>query len=291
MKFRGFLYIYCIKNRFKMIKKILFTLVICFACIRFSNAQSEFHIKLDKKNRVKEIGTFTNDKKDGIFISFRRNGKFKTNYYKNGKKLTASEVNLEQLNNATTGDESFGFLLNEQKNGIWFTLNTSKRVTNIQHYKAGVLEGKVYYFHADYEVMRIENYENGKKNGVSEEFHSGGALHYSTEYKNGKIVDGENIYYHPNGNKKFVDNYKNGLKFGKSTVYFESGAVEIEGIYRDKGLQEGPWKEYYESGKLKEEYNYKHGLFHGEYTIYDEEGNILQQYIYKNDKLIKTIVK
>ncbi len=273
-----------------MTKKILFSLTICFLFASFSFAQSEFFIKHDRNNHVRELGSLLNGEKDGIFISFRRNGKFKTSYYKNGKKLQASEVILEKEDNATTSGKSFGFVINGKKEGLWFTVRTNK-VLSFQNYRAGVLEGVSYNFHEDYEVMTITHYKNGQKHGISKEFHSGGALHYETTYENGKIVDGETIYYYPNGNKKFVDNYKNGLKFGKSTTYYESGAVEIEGIYRDKGLKEGPWKEYYESGAVKEEYNYKHSLFHGEYTIYDKKGTILKQYIYKNDKLIKTIVE
>jgi len=273
-----------------MIKKVFFTLTIFFVLTNLSIAQDDFYIKLDRKNRVREAGTLVNGEKEGLWFSFKRNGKHKKKYYVNGKKQKLDEVAIEKRYDIEKEENSFGILTNGKKEGLWFSINSNDLISSIQYYKAGILEGKFYRFHADGEVLGIDMYVNGKKDGICKEFHSGRALHYSTEYKNGKIVDGENIYYHLNGNKKFVDNYKNGLKFGKSTSYYESGGIEIEGTYRDKGLAEGPWKEYFESGKLKEEYYYKHGLFHGEYTIYDEKGTITAQYIYKNDKLIKTIV-
>ncbi|WP_298510078.1 toxin-antitoxin system YwqK family antitoxin [uncultured Kordia sp.] len=279
-----------------MIQKVFFTLAILFVCTNMSIAQSDFYIKLDNKNRVKEIGTLQNGEREGLFFKYKRNGKHKSFIYNNGKRqrIKLSEVNVERKYDSQYKDqileESYGILKNGKREGLWVTFNDENVFKVASNYKNGALEDVQYQFHTDGEVLRIDKYSKSVKNGICKEFHSGGALHYKTTYKDGKIIDGENIYYYPNGNKKIVNNYKNGLKFGKSTTYYESGAVEIEGIYRDKGLQEGPWKEYYESGALKEEYYYKHGLFHGEYTIYDEKGKILEQYIYKNDKLIKTII-
>lgn len=277
--------------------RLLFLLLFSFLLAHTGIAQNDFYIKLDRKNRVKEIGSKENGQKEGLFFHYKPNGKHKSFYYENGKKrkLASSEVSVQKkFDPASRGqvlEESFGILKDEKRVGLWFTFNDNKELVRVSNYKSGILQGISYRFHADGEVLGIDNYLNGKKHGSCKEFHSGGALHYDTNYKNGSIADGENTYYYPNGKKKFVDNYKNGLKFGKSTTYYESGAIEIEGIYRDKGLAEGPWKEYYENGALKEEYYYKHGLFHGEYTIYDEKGKILHQYIYKNDKLIKTIVE
>lgn len=278
-----------------MIQKVLFTFLVLCMCTNSIIAQSDFYIKLDRKNRVKELGTLQNGEKNGLFFKYKRNGKHKSFVYENGKKrkVKLSEVTVEKKYDPKSKgqilSENFGVLQNGQRNGLWLSFDSDNQFISASNYTLGTLEGKTYFFHGDGEVLRIEHYVNGIKHGIVEEFHSGGALHYRTEYQKGKIIDGEHIYYYPNGNKKIVNNYKDGLKFGKSTTYYESGVVEIEGIYRDKGLAEGPWKEYYESGKLKEEYYYKHGLFHGEYTIYDENGKVLEQYIYKNDKLIKTI--
>lgn len=279
-----------------MIQKVFFTLIVLFVYTNVAVAQSDFYIKLDRKNRVKELGTIKNGEKDGLFFKYKRNGKHKSFVYENGKKrrVKLSEVTVEKKYDPRSKgqilEEYYGLLKNGKREGIWLTFNDENVFTTASFYKNGVLEEVMYRFHTDGEVLGIDKYVKGVKNGICEEFHSGGALHYRTEYKNGKIVDGEQIYYYPNGNKKIVNNYKDGLKFGKSVTYYESGAVEIEGLYRDKGLAEGPWKEYYENGTLKEEYYYKHGLFHGEYTIYDEKGKIVEQYVYKNDKLIKTII-
>lgn len=274
-----------------MLKKLFFTLAILFVCTNITMAQNDFFIKLDRKNRVKEAGTLLNGKKEGIWYTFKRSGKHKQRYYVDGKKQRLSKVAIEKLYDVEKDENSYGILTNGKKEGIWFSFTNENLISRIAYYKAGILEGEFYRFHTDGEVLGLDIYVNGKKHGTCKEFHSGGALHYSTEYKNGKIIDGENVYFHPNGNIKFLDYYKNGLKYGKSTTYYESGAIEIEGEYRDKGLAEGPWREYYENGAIKEEYYYKHGLFHGEYTIYDENGKIVKQYIYKNDKLFKTIVE
>lgn len=277
-----------------MTSRLILLLLLSFLYANTSIAQ-DIHIKLDRKNRVKELGAIQNGEKEGLFFRYKRNGKHKSFIYENGRKrkVKLSEVSTEKKTNSSNTEfleESFGILKNGKREGLWLTFNGYDEFTQATLYKAGIIENIKYRFHVDGEVLGIDRYVKGIKNGLCEEFHSGGALHYRTLYKNGKIVDGENIYYYPSGSKKFLDHYKDGLKFGMSTTYYESGAIEIEGIYRDKGYKEGPWKEYFESGAVKEEYMYKHGLFHGEYTIYDEKGNILQQYIYKNDKLIKTIV-
>ncbi|MFK7747045.1 MAG: toxin-antitoxin system YwqK family antitoxin [Kordia sp.] len=278
-----------------MTSRLTLLFLLFFLSANITIAQNDSYIKLDRKNRVKELGTIKNGEKDGLFFKYKRNGKHKSFIYENGKKRKVAplEVSTDKSYNAAVTEvleESYGLIKDEKREGMWLTFNAYNEFTQASLYKNGKLHGITYRFHVDGEVLGIDRYEKGIKNGICEEFHSGGALHYRTLYKNGKIVDGENIYYYPSGSKKFVDNYKNGLRFGMSTTYYESGAIEIEGIYREKGYKEGPWKEYFESGAIKEEYMYKHGLFHGEYTIYDEKGTILEQYIYKNDKLIKTIV-
>lgn len=278
-----------------MIQKITYTFTILCVFVNVCIAQDSLFIKVDSNNRVKELGVIRNEKKDGLFFKYKRNGKHKSHMYENGKKRTleTSEVNVETTYEPKSKGqiigESFGIRHKERREGLWLFFNENKQLSSASLYVNDFLEGTSYHFHSDGEILRKEQYAKGKKHGISEEFHAGGALHYRTTYQDGKIADGKQIYYYPNGNKKIVNHYKNGQKFGKSTTYYESGSVEIEGEYRDKGYAEGPWKEYYESGALKEEYYYKHGLFHGEYTIYNEDGGIAEQYIYKNDKLIKTI--
>ncbi|MEM6687201.1 MAG: toxin-antitoxin system YwqK family antitoxin, partial [Bacteroidota bacterium] len=279
----------------KMICRVFCFLAIFLISSTATFAQDSLYVKLDGKNRVKELGTLRNGEKHGLFFKYKNNGKHKSFIYENGKKrkLATSEVTTEKKYDPKSKgqilEESFGILKDGKRDGLWLTFNNNNIFITASMYNAGVLEGTNYDFHPDGEVRRIEHYKNGEKHGSCKEFHAGGALHYNMQYVNGKVIDGNVIYFYPNGNKKIVNSFKNGYKSGKSTTYYESGAVEIEGEYRGKGTPEGPWKEYYENGTLKEEYYYKHGLFHGEYNIYDENGKVLEQYIYRNDKLIKTI--
>ncbi|MEM6718406.1 MAG: toxin-antitoxin system YwqK family antitoxin [Bacteroidota bacterium] len=279
-----------------MIRSAYFLLAIFLISSTAAIAQDSLYIKVDRKNRVRELGTIQNGEKNGLFFRYKRNGKYKSFFYENGKKVKSgiSKVVVEkQYDPKSKGQilgESFGILKNGQRDGLWLTFDTDEQFISASRYVSGNLEGKTYYFHGDGEILRLEHYAKGTKHGIVEEFHSGGALHYRTEYNNGKIVDGAVTYFYPNGNKKIVIHHKDGYKSGKSTTYYESGAIEIEGEYRGKGKAEGPWKEYYESGALKEEYYYKDGLFHGEYIIYDEQGKVLEQYVYENDKLVKTVL-
>jgi antitoxin component YwqK of YwqJK toxin-antitoxin module len=275
--------------------RFFISLFVVVLATNYTWAQDSLYIKVDRKNRVKELGTLVNSKREGVFFKYKRNGKHKTFFYENGKKrkVTENEITVENIYDPASKGQiigaNMGVTKNQKREGLWLSFD-SELLSKAVFYKEGVLKGTAYRFHSDGEILGIDRYVNGKKHGFCEEFHSGGDLHYRVEYKKGSIVDGKHIYYYPNGNTKLVNNYKNGKKFGKSITYYESGAIEIEGEYRDKGLAEGPWKEYFEDGTLKEEYYYKHGLFHGEYTIYDENGKIVAQYIYRNDKLIKTIL-
>ena len=274
-----------------------FFLFLCFTmCSATLFAQKELSVKLDQKNYIKEIAVLENGEKNGLFFKYRRNGKHKSFMYENGKKRKLADAELSVQNTydpQSKGqilEKSFGIERNGKREGLWLTFNSTNKLIQATLYNNGSIQDTKYRFHPDGELLSTETYAQGRKHGISREFHAGGALHYEMEYKNGKLVDGAHVYYYPNGVKKIVNHYKNGVKYGKSTTYYKSGAVEIEGEYSEKGLPQGPWKEYYENGTLKEQYHYKHGVFHGEYTIYDEQGNVEAQYIYKNDKLIKTIV-
>jgi antitoxin component YwqK of YwqJK toxin-antitoxin module len=148
-------------------------------------------------------------------------------------------------------------------------------------------------------VIIENNYINGKKEGISQEFYNGN-IFIETNYKNDKKYGTGTIYYE-NGNIRETIEYENehGLKHGENKEYDENGNLIKETtwlldkrhseckIYVDNKLSEiytyvsgtydGPYKKFHSNGKIAIEGMYLHHRRNGIFKYYNENGDLILQ--------------
>ncbi|WP_130733627.1 toxin-antitoxin system YwqK family antitoxin [Flavobacterium sp. J27] len=107
-------------------------------------------------------------------------------------------------------------------------------------------EWKYYHFDSD-QLLSVENYKQGKLNGIRKVFYQDGSLAEHANYVNGKL---DGVY------KKYAENetileevsYKDGKLHGTALYYDGKGNLNVKGQYKND-RKWGYW-ETYENGKL-----------------------------------------
>lgn len=112
-------------------------------------------------------------------------------------------------------------------------------------------EGVWKFYHKESpQIMAIENYKNGKLDGVRKVFYKNGKIASETHYVDG-VKEGVFKQYADNGVVLEEIPYKNNQFHGWVIYRDYSGNLVAEGQY-EKGLKKGIWK-FYENGKLIKE--------------------------------------
>ncbi len=110
-----------------------------------------------------------------------------------------------------------------------------------------------YYHEASKEIMTIENYKNGKLDGLRSVFYLSGKVAEECNYKNG-VKEGSYKKYLENGIVLEATTFINGLNEGETVYKDASGNIASIGTYL-KGKKVGIWK-FYIDGKLEKEENF-----------------------------------
>ena len=212
----------------------------------FSLAQTDFN-KLDnngkkhgvwkglypESKRVRYEGTFEHGKEVGIF-----------NYYDDTKaqSLIATREFTAKDNSVYTifydqrkNKVSEGKQVNKLFEGQWkFYHQNSKEVMTIENYKNGKLEGLRTVFYPSTKIAEETNYSNGKKNGLYKKYSEKDAVVLEeSNYKNGEY-DGLAIYRDPLGNIVAQGKYVNGKKKGIWQFYENGKLVSEENMSKVK---------------------------------------------------------
>lgn len=182
----------------------------------------------EESKRPRYEGTFEHGKETGMFT-----------YYDDTK--AKSVIATREFN--PKDNSAYTIFYDQKKNKV-----SEGKVVNKIH------EGQWKYYHLESKnIMTLENYTNGKLNGVRTVYYPKGEIAEETNYKDG-IKDGPY--------KKYTEK---GIVLEE--VVFKNGEIDGIGIYRDpdgnivskgpyvNGLKKGIW-EFYEKGKLvkKEKY-------------------------------------
>jgi antitoxin component YwqK of YwqJK toxin-antitoxin module len=212
----------------------------------FSLAQTDFN-KLDnngkkhgvwkglypESKRVRYEGTFEHGKEVGIF-----------NYYDDTKaqSLIATREFTAKDNSVYTifydqrkNKVSEGKQVNKLFEGQWkYYHQNSKEVMTIENYKNGKLEGLRTVFYPSTKIAEETNYSNGKKNGLYKKYSEKDAVVLEeSNYKNGEY-DGLAIYRDPLGNIVAQGKYVNGKKKGIWQFYENGKLVSEENMSKVK---------------------------------------------------------
>ena len=102
-------------------------------------------------------------------------------------------------------------------------------------------------------LVDIENYINGKLEGVKTSYYNDGKVLQTQEFKN-DALHGKKIMFAPNGKISSEYNFVNGKSHGNFVEYDEDGNEKMTGKY-DMNVPRGVWK-YYTKGKLTESVDY-----------------------------------
>ena len=180
----------------------------------------------DTKNPKYE-GTFEHGKETGIFTFFD-NTRTKT--------IVATREFSPKDNSAYT------IFYDQSKNKV-----SEGKVVN------KLLEGRWNYYHkASKAIMTIENYTNGKLEGLRRVFYPNGKIAEEINYKN-NLKEGICKRYTENGIVIEESAYKNNEYNGTATFKDSDGSLISKGNFVD-GKKSGVWH-FYEKGKLSKEEN------------------------------------
>jgi len=187
-------------------------------------------------------GTYMNDKKNGIFKTFDKNGDLITlEKFRDGRLVVDTEESvILDLRNTYYPDGS---------------------VESTGGYVDGVREGTHRFYNRDGSIASAEIYDSGMKTaeGIVDE--------------KGDLQGYWKLYY-PSGELKAEGEYENSERTGDWIFYHLNGKIEHKGKYVE-GEPQGGWTWYFDNGNLRREEYYRRGKEDGESVEYDREGNVI----------------
>ena len=178
----------------------------------------------EESKRPRYEGTFEHGKEKGMFKFFDDT--------KAGTVIATREFN-------SNDDSCYTIFYNQNKNKV-----SEGKVVNKQ------FEGEWNYYHEDLpSVMTLENYRNGKLNGVRKVFYKSGEIAEETNYKEG-LKNGPYKSYAENGFVMEESNFKNDQYDGPAIYRNPTNEITSQGQYKN-GKKVGMWKMLVK-GKMKD---------------------------------------
>tara|TARA_B100001964_G_scaffold195917_1_gene220210 strand:- start:332 stop:1225 length:894 start_codon:yes stop_codon:yes gene_type:complete len=133
-------------------------------------------------------------------------------------------------------------------------------------------------------VRGLEQYKDGKKDGLTTRWYENGQKSREGNNKDGKLMTA--AYWKPNGEKCPHSNVKNGN--GVWIRYYENGQKWREENWKDSKI-DGLWTEWHENGQKESEGNYKAGKHDGLFIWWHSNGQKSLEITYRDDKLMTAI--
>ena len=171
----------------------------------------------DESKRPRYEGTFEHGKEKGVFKYFD-DTKAQTIIAKrefSEKGTVAKTTFFDQKGNIV----SEGVTVNKLKEGVWnYYHKGSKQLMNVENYKNGKLEGlRTVYFNSG-NIAEEAHYVNGKREGVYKVYYENGVVAEEATFKNG-LYDGVAIFRDIKGNIVSKGPFVNGAKKGMWEFY------------------------------------------------------------------------
>lgn len=188
-------------------------------------------------------------------------------YYENGR--VRSDITLVDgikngvaLNYFEDGSLAVkGYFSEDKRDKKWYFYDeNTKKLSAIENYKLGDLEGEQFYYYPDGKLKLKGSYKDNVRTGFWQMYDEDGKLTVQNIF-----LDGEKVI---------------------SVALFQSnGNILCSGLTKD-GLREGMWQYFDEDGKLLYDVIYSQGIRNGEWKAYDKDGNIIATGYYNNDKIL-----
>ena len=155
-------------------------------------------------------------------------------------------------------------------------------------------------------LKKVEHYESGQLNGLSQGFYENGQLAYEIPYEHDLCAGLARTFY-PNGQLKCeqaISYDDHGRSCGYMRTYYENGVTSSSSLHQHglvttkqfypsghtmlsttvvDGLTEGTTTWYYESGALKRTIPFSHSLIEGVACEYYEDGTLARATTYRHD--------
>lgn len=242
--------------------------------------------------------------KDSVIISIFN--------YNKGKLIRREKINRYDSNKEKTGIwkkygvngilKEEGFYKKGKRNGIFKQYKYNGELDELKKYKMDELEQdaeelnfvelyKEYYPTGELHFTIAKN-EEGKRQGITQEYKKNGELIITKIYKNDTLyakgeIDIKGLKqnkwrYYYNGKKTIAKGkYKNDLKTGTWYYYYRDGKIEQKGKF-SKGKHTGKWVWFYPNKQIHREEYYRRGKEDGEFIEYSDSGVILTKGDYIN---------
>ncbi len=111
-------------------------------------------------------------------------------------------------------------------------------------------------YYADHDTLiKVENYQMGKRNGPWKTYSTDGVLLEECDYLNDRL-NGIHKTYYLNGKVSLEENYVAGKTNGKYTSYYPNGNISSTGVYHN-GWRDAEWNSYDVNGKIRSTMVYK----------------------------------
>jgi len=258
-----------------------------------------FYFSDKYKNNISQEGTFLNNKKEEIWITYSKNGNIRTYMtFKDG--VINGEVRIYNRNgvlqesgkwdgNKWTGEYKF-FYDNGNPEYIW-TYNESGERTGVQKY-----------FYEDNSLL-IEGYwDRGKEIGIHKEYYQDGRIKRESNWVNG-IINGISTEYYATGEVKIVRRFENGVLDKNSVVYYtlentnDTNTNNNTNNNTNENNTETTYNTFTGTGfntfyngqhQVIKEGEFKNGiLVDGKKFFYNETGKLVRVDIYEDGKVIR----
>ncbi len=197
------------------------------------------------------------------------------------------------------------------RDGEFIMATTQKVPVQIQHYKngklhgemkifengqlvekipyvKGVVHGEKRYYTEEGQLTLIENYRNGKRNGLLIQLNENGSPLLRSQYKDEKL-EGLMTQYTENGELQSKIHYKANKKHGPAHFFYpqqnpEDAPKIAKTIHYAEDKQHGEAVTYYQSGKPMMKEHYEKGRLHGGVVEYYENGQVRKITKHENGK-------
>jgi antitoxin component YwqK of YwqJK toxin-antitoxin module len=132
-------------------------------------------------------------------------------------------------------------------------------------------------------LYAIENYKDGKRNGLCTYFFPNGKKESESYYRN-DTLDGLSKVYKIYGGLRYEENFKDGRTHGFKKYYSVDGELTEEQEYTE-GVQTGIYHLYSKSKRVIVESFYINGIENGTRKVYsdNDKHEIIREFDFKND--------
>lgn len=217
------------------------------------------------KTQIKSEGLFTDNNKEGIWISYYEDGTRKSEItYRKNRPIGPARFYYENGYIKEEGE----WLIKHWIGSYKYCHENGNPSYEFFYDAEGNRTGEQYYYYETGELMITGKWEAGKKTGILTEFHTDGSVKNEKIFNDGKIIEGQS--------KEYAEGAKDGGEIFKK----KSKKLLFTGDFRKTSpegllLQRG----YFVDGEL----------INGKWYFYDINGNLYKTKVLKNKQVIEVI--